>query len=132
MKRLAVISIPVICFWQGINPIAAIRKLDKVIYHVHAKDVKIDPFNTSVNGVLDTKHYSEVMNRSWIFRTVGYGNGYQFWKDFVSTLRLIGYDYVLSIEHEDSLMSSREGLDKAVTFVKQIMLTEKRGQMFWA
>lgn len=119
-------------FWQGINPIAAIRKLGQAIYHVHAKDVKIDLFNTSVNGVLDTKHYSEVMNRSWIFRTVGYGHGYQFWKDFVSTLRLIGYDYVLSIEHEDSLMSSREGLDKAVTFLKQIMLTEKRGKMFWA
>jgi len=72
------------------------------------------------------------MNRSWIFRTVGYGHGYEFWKDFVSTLRLIGYDYVLSIEHEDSLMSSREGLDKAVTFSKQIMLTEERGKMSWA
>ena len=72
------------------------------------------------------------MNRSWIFRTVGYGHGYEFWKDFVSTLRLIGYDYVLSIEREDSLMSSREGLDKAVTFSKQIMLTEKRGKMSWA
>jgi len=119
-------------FWQGINPIAAIRKLDQAIYHVHAKDVKIDPFNTSVNGVLDTKHYSEEMDRSWIFRTVGYGHGYQFWKDFVSTLRLIGYDYVLSIEHEDSLMSSREGLDKAVTFLKEIMLTEERGKMSWA
>lgn len=119
-------------FWQGINPIAAIRKLDQAIYHVHAKDVKIDPFNTSVNGVLDTKHYSEEMDRSWIFRTVGYGHGYQFWKDFVSTLRLIGYDYVLSIEHEDSLMSSREGLDKAVAFLKEIMLTEERGKMSWA
>jgi len=119
-------------FWQGINPIAAIRKLGQAIYHVHAKDVKIDPFNTSVNGVLDTKHYSEEMDRSWIFRTVGYGHGYEFWKDFVSTLRLIGYDYVLSIEHEDSLMSSREGLDKAVTFLKQIMLTEERGKMSWA
>lgn len=119
-------------FWQGINPLAAIRRLGQAIYHVHAKDVKIDPFNTSVNGVLDTKHYSEEMDRSWIFRTVGYGHGYQFWKDFVSTLRLIGYDYVLSIEHEDSLMSSREGLDKAVTFLKEIMLTEERGKMFWA
>ena len=119
-------------FWQGINPIAAIRKLGQAIYHVHAKDVKIDPFNASVNGVLDTKHYSEEMDRSWIFRTVGYGHGYEFWKDFVSTLRLIGYDYVLSIEHEDSLMSSREGLDKAVTFLKQIMLTEERGKMSWA
>ncbi|KKN18587.1 hypothetical protein LCGC14_0954320 [marine sediment metagenome] len=119
-------------FWQGINPIAAIRKLGQAIYHVHAKDVKIDPFNTSVNGVLDTKHYSEEMDRSWIFRTVGYGHGYEFWKDFVSTLRLIGYDYVLSIEHEDSLMSSREGLDKAVTFLREIMLTEERGKMSWA
>ena len=44
-------------FWQGIDPLAAVRELGKAIYHVHAKDTRIDPINTSVNGVLDTKHY---------------------------------------------------------------------------
>lgn len=119
-------------FWQGIDPIASIRKLGKAIYHVHAKDTKIDSINTSVNGILDTKPYAEELNRSWIFRTVGYGHDYKFWKDLVSNLRMVGYDDVLSIEHEDSLMSVNEGFTKAVSFLKEILLSEETGQMWWA
>ena len=119
-------------FWQGIDPIKALRTLQGAISHVHAKDTKIDPLNTPVNGVLDVKPYSDEVNRSWIFRTVGYGHGYGFWKDFVSTLRMIGYDYVLSIEHEDSLMSRDEGLKKAVKFLEEILIEQKAGEMWWA
>jgi sugar phosphate isomerase/epimerase len=119
-------------FWQGIDPIASIRKLGKAIFHIHAKDTKICPYNTPVNGVLDTKHYSDEINRSWIFRTIGYGHDYSFWKDFVSNLRMVGYDGVLSIEHEDSLMSANEGLMKAVAMLKQVILTEELGEMWWA
>ena len=53
-------------FWQGIDPVAAIRELRGAIYHFHAKDTKIDAMNTAVNGVLDTKHYSDELNRSWV------------------------------------------------------------------
>jgi len=119
-------------FWQGIDPVKAVRVLKGAIFHVHAKDTKIDLWNTSVNGVLDTKHYGEIEKRSWLFRTVGYGHDYAFWKDFVSSLRMVGYDYVLSIEHEDSLMSSKEGFEKAVSFLKEIILSEKPGEMWWA
>ncbi len=119
-------------FWQGIDPIASIRKLGEAIYHVHAKDTAIDAINTSVNGVLDTKPYSDELNRSWIFRTVGYGHGYKFWKDLVSNLRMVGYDDVLSIEHEDSLMSVNEGFTKAVSFLKEILVSEETGRMWWA
>jgi len=119
-------------FWQGMEPIACVRKLGKAIFHVHAKDSKVDPFNTAVNGVLDTKHYGDEINRSWIFRTCGYGHGMEWWKDFVSTLRMVGYDGVLSIEHEDSLMSSMEGLTKAVEFFKQVLIFEKPGAITWA
>jgi sugar phosphate isomerase/epimerase len=119
-------------FWQGIDPCAAIRRLGEAIYHFHAKDTKIDEPNTRVNGVLDTKPYSDEINRSWIFRTIGYGHDYQTWKDIVSNLRMVGYDYVLSIEHEDSLMSVNEGLQKAVSFLKQVVVTEERAAMWWA
>ena len=118
--------------WQGMDPIAAIRKLGPAIYHFHAKDTKIDRINTSVNGVLDVKHYGDEINRSWVFRTIGYGNDYQFWKDMFSTLRMVGYDDVVSIEHEDSLMSVNEGLTKAITFLKEVMLFEDQGGMWWA
>ena len=119
-------------FWQGIDPIYAIRELGEAIYHVHAKDCRIDPINTATNGVLDTKPYGEESDRSWIFRTIGYGHGYQVWKDIVSNLRLIGYDWVLSIEHEDSLMSQNEGFEKAVAFLKEVVISQKPGEMFWA
>jgi len=118
-------------FWQGIDPIAAVRKLGKSIFHVHIKDTKINKYTCSINGVLDTKSYLDEINRSWIFRTVGYGHGYQFWKDFVSTLRMVGYDGALSIEHEDSLMSTNEGLTKAVKFVKEILISEPKPKAWW-
>jgi sugar phosphate isomerase/epimerase len=119
-------------FWQGMDPVACIRKLGDAIFHFHAKDVKIDPYNTMINGVLDYKSYGDEIKRSWIFRTVGYGHDYQIWKDMISALKMIGYDYVLSIEHEDSLMSVNEGFQKAVTFLKQVVVTEKAGEMWWA
>jgi len=119
-------------FWQGIDPIAAVKRLNKSIFYVHAKDTKIDAINTSINGVLDTKPYSDEINRSWIFRTVGYGHTQSFWKDFVSALRLVGYEDVLSIEHEDSLMSTNEGFQKAVKFLREIILSEEKGKIYWA
>jgi len=119
-------------FWQGIDIVAAIRELGGAIYHFHAKDTKIDEMNTAVNGVLDTKHYGEEINRSWVFRSVGYGHGYQTWKDIISNLRMVGYDDVLSIEHEDSLMSNTEGLEKAISFLKEVMVFEDLGEMWWA
>ena len=119
-------------FWQGIDPVASIRKLKGAIYHFHAKDTGVDPYNTAVNGVLDTKHYSDEINRSWIFRSVGYGHSYQVWNDIISNLRMIGYDDVLSIEHEDSLMSPEEGLEKAVRFLKEVLVFRGKGEMTWA
>jgi sugar phosphate isomerase/epimerase len=119
-------------FWQGIDPIASAREMKDAIFHVHAKDTKINPYKTSINGTLDTKHYGDEINRSWIFRTCGYGHDEAWWRDFVSTLRAIGYDDVLSIEHEDSLMSPMEGLSKAVEFLQGLIIRDKVGAMWWA
>ena len=119
--------------WQGVDPVAAIRVLEGAIYHFHAKDTKIDRYNTAKFGVLDTKHYSDELHRSWIFRSVGYGNGLDYWRDMISNLRLCGYDGVLSIEHEDSLMSVEEGLAHAVAFLKESIIHDpKPGSMSWA
>lgn len=120
-------------FWQGIDPVEAILELKDAVYFFHAKDTKINPDNTAKNGVLDTKHFSHEAQRSWIFRTVGYGHGEETWRNIMSALRLVGYDYVLSIEHEDSLMTPTEGLEKAVEFLKKVMIHEpKPTGMWWA
>ncbi len=118
-------------FWQGIDPIAAIRVLGDAIFHVHAKDTQLYPANLVRTGVLDTKPYTEERNRGWIFRTCGYGHGAEWWKEFISTLRMFGYDGVLSIEHEDSLLSPEEGLSKAAEFLNGIVLREQPGAAWW-
>ena len=119
--------------WQGIEPVAAIRALKGAIYHFHAKDTKVDKYNTAKFGVLDTKHYGDEENRSWIFRAVGYGNGAEYWREIVSALRLAGYDKVMSIEHEDSLMTPEEGLTKACEFLKPLIISApKPGSISWA
>ena len=117
--------------WQGMDPVACIKEMGDAIFHFHAKDTKIEKYNTAVNGVLDTKSYGDVLNRSWVFRTVGYGNDYSYWKDMISALRTVGYDYAISIEHEDSLMSQNEGLTKAVSFLKEVLVTESTGEAWW-
>lgn len=118
-------------FWQGMDPVMAIRELRGAINFFHAKDTAIDPFNTAVNGVLDTKHYADP-KRSWLFRTVGYGHDQLTWNRIISELRAVGYDDVISIEHEDAHMSSKEGLTKAIRFLQQVLVYEKAGEMYWA
>ena len=119
-------------FWQGVDPVAAIRELGDAIYYFHAKDTRIDKLNTNKHGVLDTKPYGDEVNRSWIFRTVGYGHSLEVWRDMMSNLHMVGYDGYISIEHEDSLMSVPEGLRKAIATLQEAMIFENAGGMWWA
>ncbi len=118
-------------FWQNIDPIAAVRVLGDAVFHVHAKDTQLYPANLPRSGVLDTKPYTDERHRGWIFRTVGYGHGAEWWKEFVSTLRMYGYDGVLSIEHEDSLLSAEEGLSKATAFLNDLIVRDQPGAAWW-
>jgi sugar phosphate isomerase/epimerase len=119
-------------FWNGVDPVAAIRELGDAIVHVHGKDVYVDPYNVAVNGCNDHKPYDQIPDRSWTFRSIGYGHDSKVWKDIVSAFRMIGYDYVVSIEHEDALMSTDEGLSKAIATLQEAIIAEKPGEMFWA
>lgn len=119
-------------FWQGMDPCEAIKELKGAIYHFHAKDTKIDQANTAKNGVLDTQSYGDILSRSWVFRTVGYGHSQEVWNNIISTLKAVGYDGVISIEHEDGLMSPKEGLEKAISLLKNAIIYEAPSQMWWA
>ena len=118
-------------FWQGVDVPTAIRALGDSIFHVHAKDVALDPQNVAINGVIDTKTYSRMPERSWLFRSVGWGHDELEWKRIVSALRLAGYDYVMSIEHEDALASVDEGLKAAVDLLSRVMLTQPPVNAWW-
>ena len=117
--------------WQGIDPVAAIRMLGDAVFHFHAKDTRIDEINKARIGVLDTKHYGD-NGRAWDFRSVGYGHDEFFWKEIVTALQMVGYDGTLSIEHEDGRMSVTEGLEKAIDTLKNVLVFEKPGAMWWA
>ena len=120
-------------FWQGIDPIAAIRMLGDAgaLFHVHAKDTYVDRDNVRRNGVLDTKRYDRVADRAWTFRTVGFGHDEQTWREIVSALRVAGYDDVISIEHEDILLSRDEGLGRAVEFLRRLVPREAPAEAWW-
>jgi len=121
-------------FWQGIDITEAIRLLGDhdALHHFHAKDTRVYEANAREKGVLDPLPYTEEPDRSWLFRSIGYGHGEAFWKDVVSTLRMVGYDGALSIEHEDSLTSPSEGLEKAIDVLDRAVFETSPGEAYWA
>jgi sugar phosphate isomerase/epimerase len=44
---------------------------------------------------------------------------------------MFGYDYVLSIEHEDSLLSPEEGLTKAASFLNGLVPRQQPAAPWW-
>jgi sugar phosphate isomerase/epimerase len=118
-------------FWLGIDAAVAIRKLGQGIFHVHAKDCAIDRRNTAANGCLDGRSYKEVAQRAWNFRTVGWGHGLETWRGITTALREVGYDYVLSIEHEDPLLDRDEGVESAIQFLRHALPSKPAGEIYW-
>lgn len=118
-------------FWQGMDPAQAVLMLKDAIFHVHAKDSIVMGHLAAVNGVLDAKPYQKMAERSWNFRTVGFGHSMEAWKGIMSALAAVGYDYVISIEHEDSLMDREEGFSKAVAFLKEVIIEKTPEVMWW-
>ncbi|MGX7163874.1 sugar phosphate isomerase/epimerase family protein [Enterococcus massiliensis] len=120
-------------WWQGIDPVAAIKILGEAnaIHHFHAKDTYLDQDNINMHGLTDMQPYSNVKTRAWTFRSVGCGHDLKVWSDMISALRIYGYDYVLSIEHEDPIMSVDEGLTRAVKNLKSVMIKEQPSEMWW-
>lgn len=117
--------------WQQMDPVESIRALKGCIFHFHAKDTKVFKHNTAVNGVLDTSPYTNTLDRSWEFRTVGYGTDAELWKEMMITLAACDYNGAISIEHEDALMSRTEGLEKAVKFLKDVVIFEEKPKAWW-
>jgi len=110
-------------FYQGMDPPLVVRSLGKdFVFHVHAKDSRLDPYETALTGGLDMRPMVNVNERSWAYRTLGFGHDELWWRDFITALREVGYDGSLSIEHEDPVMSSKEGIEKSVEFLKPLVL----------
>ena len=110
-------------FWQGIDPVVAIRHLfDRAaIAHVDAKDTLLDAEAIARDGVLETRPAADTGRRAWRFRTIGAGHGEEVWRDMISALRAGGYDGAVSIEHEDRSMPGEAGVERAVRFLRGLV-----------
>lgn len=126
-KNIGVNFDPSHLWWQGIDPVAAIKILGKegAIFHFHAKDTYLDQDNINMYGLTDMQSFGELETRAWMFRTVGHGHSMKEWAEMLDTLRLYGYDYAISIEHEDSLMTIDEGFNKAIDNLNTVISKEK-------
>jgi len=108
--------------WMGADPLAAVRVLGPAIYYVHAKDTRVEPVPAGIDGTLEARAGDRIAERSWNYITIGYGHGETWWRQFCTALKLAGYDDVLSIEHEDMMMSPMEGMRKSVDLLRKVAI----------
>jgi sugar phosphate isomerase/epimerase len=110
-------------FWKGADPLDAASALGAAIYHVHAKDTLFNSRVQATTGLLENGPLTAIPSRSSSYVTLGFGHGESWWRSFVYELKMAGYDGWLSIEHEDVLLNSIEGLQKSVTLLDRVIPT---------
>ena len=108
-------------FWMGADPLAAAQALGDAVYHVHAKDTMLNAPVQATTSLLENGSLMDIPARSWSYITLGFGHGEEWWRQFCYRLKMAGYDGWLSIEHEDVLLNSLEGLEKSVTLLQGVM-----------
>jgi len=108
-------------FWMGADPLVAAEALGEAIYHVHAKDTMLNGPIQATTSLLENGSLMDIPARSWSYITLGFGHGEEWWRQFCYRLKMAGYDGWLSIEHEDVLLNSLEGLEKSVALLQAVM-----------
>ncbi len=106
----------------GADPIAAARALGNAIYHVHGKDARIERGLSNINGLQEYKPVTEYADRSWNYVAIGCGQNIQWWKEFFSVLKMVGYDGVVSLEMEDLTMSVEAGLRTSIDALNESII----------
>ncbi|HBV39893.1 MAG TPA: hypothetical protein DEF05_09490 [Erwinia sp.] len=99
---------------MGADPIAAARKLEGAVFHVHGKDARIERGLADIDGLMETQPVTQTKTRTWNYVAVGCGKDLLWWKEFFSVLRMTGYDGYVSLEMEDLTMSVEAGLQTSI------------------
>ena len=97
----------------------AAEALGGAVHHVHAKDTFLNAPMQATTSLLENGSLMDIPARSWSYITLGFGHGEEWWRQFCTALKLAGYDDVLSIEHEDMMMSPLEGMRKSVELLRR-------------
>lgn len=108
-------------FWMGADPLVAAEALGQAVCHVHAKDTFLNAPVQATTSLLENGSLMDIPARSWSYITLGFGHGEEWWRQFCYRLKMGGYDGWLSIEHEDVLLNSLEGLEKSVALLQGVM-----------
>ena len=116
---------------QGMDPIEALRYLGDLVQHVHIKDTLIHNHNLRLKGFTDSTYPTTPLERAYTFTIPGWGHDDGVWREVIATLRLIGYDDILSMEMECEYMNIEEGLKKAIAFLNPIVLETPIGKRWW-
>jgi len=90
--------------WQQIDYVRFIYDFGDRIFHVHAKDMDIDEEMFYQDGILGCGFRWQIPRLP--------GQGLIDWQELVAALYDVGYDFVLSIEHEDRNWEGTEELVK--------------------
>lgn len=114
--------------WQGIDPVVFIKKFGDRIYHMHAKDAELVKENVATSGCIPTGAWRRP-GRGFRFRVVGWGDVP--WKRVMTALLEVGYNYVMSYEHEDPVMSREDGVEKCIAFLKPLIIKAPLEKVWW-
>lgn len=90
-------------YWQGIEYIQPIWDFQDRIYHAHAKDTEVLESSRNLYGTYGRQLADTTPANWWRYRLPGYGA--VDWHRYLDTLYQIGYNEVLSVEHEDPVWS---------------------------
>jgi sugar phosphate isomerase/epimerase len=112
-------------FFMGGDPLMIARKLCELhcVYHVHAKDTRINPEVKGLNAFELGPYNGPAAKRCWNYVAVGYGHDYLWWKTFFAILAAGDYHGPVSIEVEDPLMTNNlVAIQKSASFLHETML----------
>ncbi len=110
---------PANLIYLGIDVENFIDTLRGKIFHVHAKDGELVTHNVKRSGMIPQGDWQK-LDRGFRFRIPGWGTVP--WKKVITELSMIGYDYVMSYEHEDVTMSRQDGLTKTMAFLRPLII----------
>jgi sugar phosphate isomerase/epimerase len=114
--------------WQLIDPVIFVKTFGERIYHCHAKDAEVQEDEVARSGVIPTGGWMRP-DRGFRFRVPGWGNVN--WRRVITAMATVGYDYVLSYEHEDPVMSREDGCEKCIEFLRPLIIKKRLEQVWW-
>jgi sugar phosphate isomerase/epimerase len=113
---------------SGVDPVVFAQALACRVYNVHAKDGEVVAHNVARSGLLAHGDWRRP-DRGFRFRVPGWGD--VAWRSLITELALAGYDGAIAFEHEDPTMGKQDGLEKAIAYLRPLIIHERFPGRWW-